>query len=113
MIVGALAGATIAGRQILIHVLPGSGSYGSALFGLHCYTWAFIAFGSIVLGTAVMLLFDSQFECDEYSLKQLTGVSLIALALFMLLALGNGISTLLECATGLCPDNPTDYMLLH
>jgi disulfide bond formation protein DsbB len=112
-IIGALAGAAIAGRQILIHVLPGSGSYGSALFGLHFYTWAFVVFSLIVLGTAVMLLFDRQFAGEEYAGLRLTGLSLVAFALLTLLALGNGVSTMLECAGGLCPDSPTEYLLLR
>jgi disulfide bond formation protein DsbB len=112
-IIGALAGATIAGRQILVHILPGSGSYGSALFGLHFYTWAFVVFTLIVLGTAVMLLFDRQFAGGENSVRRLTGLLLVAFALLTLLALGNGVSTLLECAGGLCADNPSDYLLLR
>jgi disulfide bond formation protein DsbB len=112
-IIGALAGAIIAGRQILIHIVPGSGSYGSALFGVHFYTWAFVVFSLIVLGTAVMLLFDRQFAGGEYAGRRLTALSLAAFALLTLLALGNGVSTVLECAGGLCPDSPTDYLLLR
>ena len=118
MIVGALAGATIAGRQILIHIVPGTGSYGGALFGLHFYSWAFVIFMLIVLGTAVMLWFDGQFANGQFAncqdtAKRLTGLSLAAFVLFTLLALGNGVATVLECAGGLCPDNPTDYLLLR
>jgi disulfide bond formation protein DsbB len=113
MIVGALAGAVIAGRQILIHIVPGTGSYGSDLLGLHFYTWAFVLFAAIMLGTAVMLLFDGQFERVEAPANRLTGLSLAAFALFALLALGNGVSTVLECGGGLCPDDPTDYLLLR
>jgi disulfide bond formation protein DsbB len=113
MIVGALAGAAVAGRQILLHIVPDTGSYGSALFGLHFYSWAFVIFALIVLGTAVMLLFDGQFAGGESSVNRLTGLSLIAFALFTLLALCNGVSTVLECAGGLCPDSPTDYLLLR
>jgi disulfide bond formation protein DsbB len=113
LIIGALAGAFVAGRQILLHIVPGSGAYGSAFYGLHFYTWAFIIFMLIVLGTAVMLLFDGQFERGENRTVPLTGLSLIAIVLFGLLALGNGVSTVLECAGGLCPDSPVDYMLLR
>jgi disulfide bond formation protein DsbB len=35
VIIGALAGAAVSGRQILIHIVPDTGSYGSPLFGLH------------------------------------------------------------------------------
>jgi hypothetical protein len=32
--------------------------------------------------------------------------------LFALVALGNAVSTLLQCGFGPCPDNPTRYELL-
>src|SRR5260370_9779022 len=98
MISGGLAGAAVAGRQILIHIVPDTGSYGSALFGLHFYSWAFVVFALIVLGTAVMLLFDGQFAGDESAVNRLTGLSLVAFALFALVALCNGVSTVLDCA---------------
>ena len=37
-ILAALFGAMAAGRQVLLHIVPGTGAYGSALFGLHLYT---------------------------------------------------------------------------
>ena len=116
VLIGALAGAVVASRQVLIHIVPGTGTYGSALFGLHFYSWAFIIFVVMVLGTAVMLLFDRQFAGDaevKGSTDRLTALSKVAFVLFGLLALGNGLSTVLECAGGLCPDSPTTYLLLH
>jgi len=44
---------------------------------------------------------------------RLTGFALISFALAGLLALGNGVSTVLECGGGLCPENPTGYLLLR
>ena len=35
-------------RQISLHVVPGTGSYGSALFGMHFYTWAFVGYGALI-----------------------------------------------------------------
>jgi len=113
MIIGAVVGGMIALRQILIHIVPGSGAYGSALFALHFYTWAFIVFTAIVMGTAAMLSFDRQFADGQRSVERLAGLSLAAFSLFALVALGNGISTVLECSAWLCPDNPIDYLLLR
>jgi disulfide bond formation protein DsbB len=113
VLIGALAGAVVASRQVLIHIVPGTGTYGNALLGLHFYSWAFFIFVVMVLGTAVMLLFDRQFAEDKDSAERLTMLSKIAFVLFGLLALGNGLSTVLECAGGLCPDSPTEYLLLH
>jgi disulfide bond formation protein DsbB len=112
VLIGALAGAVIASRQILIHIVPGTGTYGHELLGLHFYSWAFVIFVVMVLGTAVMLLFDRQFSQSEASAGRMTGLSQAIFVLFALLALGNGLSTVLECAGGLCPDNPTGYLLL-
>ena len=60
----AAAGAAFAMRQILLHIMPGDPGYGSALLGYHYYTWAFIGFAVAIVATAVMLLFDRQFEDD-------------------------------------------------
>src|SRR5262245_18665799 len=43
-LLAAAAGAAFATRQILLHIMPGDPGYGSALFGYHYYTWAFIGF---------------------------------------------------------------------
>ncbi len=42
VIAAALFGAAAAGRQVLLHIVPGSGAYGSPLFGLHLYTWSLV-----------------------------------------------------------------------
>ena len=111
-ILGAVAGGSISLRQVALHVVPGSGSYGNAFFGLHFYTWAFILFCLIVVGSAAMLLFDRQFRDAERVAVPLAGLAIVVVGLFAILTLGNGVSTLLECGAGLCPDNPTDYLLL-
>ena len=111
MILGALTAAFVSTRQILLHIVPGSGSYGDPFLGLHYYTWVLIVSVLILAGTAGMLMFDRQFT-DEKRDGALTGWPLAIFALFGVLALGNGVSTVLECAGGLCPDNPTGYLLL-
>ena len=113
-IIGAMVGAAIATRQILIHVLPSSGGYGNLLFGLHLYTWAFLLFTLIVLATATMLLFDRQFLHRDQSSDYLPGgLARNSLILYGLIVFANGISTVLECSGGLCPDDPTKYLLLQ
>ena len=66
----------------------------------------------IVAGTAVMFTFDRQFTVDREH-RPLSGWLLASFALFALVTLGNGISTLLECAGGLCPDDPKGYLLFQ
>ena len=110
MIVSAITGGAVSGRQILLHIVPGSSSYGSALFGLHFYTWAFISFVVIILGAAVMLMLDRQFAPDQGQPRaSLHWAATAAVFLFGAMALLNAGSTLAECGLGLCPDNPTNY----
>lgn len=112
-IIGAVGGAAIAMRQILIHIVPGTGSYGNPVFGLHLYTWAFIAFVVIVVGCAIMLLDDRQFSRVEPMSARLKPFPLSALLLFLVLAVANIFSTIALCGAGFCPDEPKDYILFQ
>jgi disulfide bond formation protein DsbB len=112
-IIGAVGGAAIAMRQILIHIVPGTGSYGNPVFGLHLYTWAFIAFVVIVVGCAIMLLDDRQFSRAEPMSVRLKPLPLSALLLFLVLAVANIFSTVALCGAGFCPDEPKDYILFQ
>jgi disulfide bond formation protein DsbB len=112
-IIGAITGGAISMRQILQHIVPGTGHYGNDVFGLHLYTWAFIAFVAIVLGCAIMLLDDRQFSRAEPMSVRLKALPLSALLLFLALAIANVFATIGLCGAGLCPDEPKDYMLLQ
>ena len=100
-------------RQILLYIVPGTGSYGNPVFGLHLYTWAFITAGVIILGCAIMLLDDRQFSRAEPMSVRLKALPLSALLLFLVLAIGNVVSTVALCGGGLCPDSPTGYELFE
>lgn len=118
VMISAFIGAMVSLRQTLLHIVPGTGTYGSASMGMHFYTWALVIYCLVILGCAAMLLFDRQFlatgeaasDWSQRSRAAPFGMAMVALA--ALLTLGNGISTVLECAGGLCPDNPVDYLLL-
>ncbi|WP_428032935.1 disulfide bond formation protein B [Ancylobacter sp.] len=107
----AIAGDVVAARQMLLHIVPGSGSFGAAFLGMHFYTWAALLFVVIVGGCALLLLFDRQFA-SRPRVYRLGGLALLAFGLIALLAFANGVSTVLECGGGLCPDDPEDYLLL-
>jgi disulfide bond formation protein DsbB len=111
-ILGALIGGAISADQVLHYVVPGSGSYGNTIFGLHLYTWAFIAFAAVVVGCGVMLLFDRQFE-SALPPSPMTLLPLSAVALLTLLAVSNVASTLAICGVGLCPEAPSGYLIFH
>ncbi len=110
-IVGAAVGAALALRQILLHIVPGSGSYGNAVFGMHLYSWAFIGFVLMIIGSAVLLLDDRQFARSEPWSNRLDVLPLTALVTFIVLAVGNIFSTLLLCGAGFCPEAPAGYLI--
>lgn len=113
VILSACFGGMVSIRQILGHIVPGTGTYGSAFLGLHFYSWALLVFGVIVLGCTALLFFERQFErADPVALRATTfGIAMVGLA--AALALANGVSTVLECGAGLCPDNPVVYEWLQ
>ncbi len=111
MILGAVAGAVVSVRQILLHIVPGSGSYGNAILDLHLYSWALIAFSLIIIGGAIMLLFDRQFVATEPT--RLSVLPVTAFMVFAALAVANMISTLAICGVGLCPEAPGGYLIFN
>lgn len=116
VLIAAVYGGSVSIRQILLHIVPGTGHYGSPVLGLHYYTWAGIAFFLIIVGTSIMLLSENQYERDEASgdTVRFGGNKLVQSAFFLMLFLGvaNAGATLLECGPGICDDPPTDYKFL-
>lgn len=109
-ILGAVAGGIISARQVLMHIVPGTGSYGNAIFGMHLYTWALIAFVLMVVGAGFMLLFDRQFA-PAPAPPPMDVLALMAIVVFGAIVVANIFSTLLLCGVGLCPDNPSGYLI--
>lgn len=105
ILVAALAGAGIAARQILLHIEPGNPGFGSPLMGYHFYTWAFICFVSAIAATAVVLLFNEQFE-EQPGPPQTGLFEHAAVWLIVAITLLNAVSALAECGFGWCPGDP-------
>lgn len=112
----ALLGAVVAGRQILLHILPGDSGFGSPFMGYHFYTWAFIVFVAGIFATAVMLCFNEQFApasgADEAPPRR-GQFENGAVALIIALTVLNALSVFLECGFASCPGNPVHYELLQ
>ena len=112
-LLAAVAGAAFSTRQILLHIEPGDAGYGSALFGYHYYSWAFIGFTAAIVLLATVLLFDRQFEREETAPPVAPGTfANTAVLLVIGLTALNVVSTLLECGFGACAENPIVYELL-
>lgn len=108
-LLSAVAAGSASLRQISLHVVPDTGHYGSALFGFHFYTLAFVAYGALVVYIGAMLLFAR--GDDERTRAPPAGVAAqLACWMFMLLAAANAAAFLAECGLGPCPDNPTSYL---
>lgn len=116
VLLAAIFGASVSIRQILLHIVPGTGHYGSPVLGLHYYTWAGICFFLIILGTSFMLLFEGQYKTSDTPENETrfgnNKLAKIAFFLMLGLAVGNAVSTLLECGPGICADPPTSYELI-
>lgn len=116
VIVAALLGASVAGRQVLLHVMPGDAGFGSAFWGYHFYTWAFIAFAAAILAAGVMLMFNGQFTGHDMADEHAPGPSRFetgAVWLVIALTLLNALSAFAECGFSACPGNPVHYELFR
>ena len=108
-LLSAIAAGSASLRQISLHVIPDTGHYGSALFGFHFYTLAFVGYGALVAYVGAMLLIAQ--PADERARVAPSGVATrLACWLFMLLAAANAAAFFAECGLGPCPDNPVRYL---
>ena len=110
-LLAALLGAVFSGRQILLHIMPGDPGYGSAIFGLHYYSWAFVCFAAAIALIGLVVLFDRQFA-DEGK-PQLGLFEKAAVWLVILVTLANVLNVFVECGLDVCPDDPVSYRLLQ
>ena len=97
-------------RQVFLHIAPGSGSYGPPIFGLHLYTWSFIAAALFMLLNIVLVVAGDYLK--RFHLRHEKAVMVlrhVAFALLFSIALANRVTTFMECGVSQCPDNPIKY----
>ena len=100
----------VALRQIALHVVPGTGSYGDPVFGLHLYTWSFIVSMAVLIGTSLILGVDRQYQLGYMNGKKTCWmVHVLFLILVILIGL-NVAGVAMECGLSQCPENPTKYL---
>jgi disulfide bond formation protein DsbB len=112
VLLSALFTSFVALRQIVLHVLPGTGSYGDAIFGLHLYTWSFITCMFIVIATTFMLGIDRQYRIPHRTNIRKPILTQALFGMLSLLIVANIVSVGLECGLHACPDNPERYLWL-
>lgn len=111
-LLAAILGAVFAMRQILLHIAPGDPGYGSAILGLHYYSWAFLCFAAAIVLIALVLLFDRQFEGIK-SPPHLTPFEKTAVWLVIGVTVANVVGVFVECGPNVCPDDPVSYWMFQ
>ncbi|CAG37159.1 hypothetical membrane protein [Desulfotalea psychrophila LSv54] len=112
ILISALFGMAGSVRQILLHIVPGTGNYGAPIWGYHMYTWAGIAFFCSLVFSAIMLLQERTITLGmivQQRDKATRYITIFAITLSLTLV----VLTFAECGLGQCPDNPTRYWLFE
>jgi len=113
-ILGALLGATMSIRQILLHIAPGDTGYGGEVFGLHLYTWALISFVVVLIFAGLLLTFGTEFMPIAPQARFGRVITWIVIGLFVFTIVANLIAVFaLEGFNWFLPDNPTGYELFQ
>lgn len=111
ILIGSLVTGMVSTRQMFLHILPGDSGYGTTFLYLHFYTWALLLSIATVLAVAILLIVGSQRLITTRSVI-IDLLSKGICILFVLIILGNLVSTFLECGGGQCADNPVQYLWL-
>ena len=111
-LIAAVLTGIIAGRQILLHIVPGTGAYGAPFLGMHLYTWNFIIAALFVLFIAFLLLIKREYltyftiPATSQTVRYLERIGFYLLFFLTLLNVG---SAFLICGFSQCPDEPKVY----
>ncbi len=111
--------AFVAMRQVLLHIVPGTGSYGSAIFGLHMYTWVFVMSIVAIIYIAMVMSGPAQYvlsnthkeDRDELRAPWAKHFAHFAFVVFFAMTLFNIVSIVHECGFQECPDNPVGNVI--
>lgn len=112
--IGAIAGASVSIRQILLHILPGDPGYGEPVLGLHLYTWAFVTFAIVLVYCGVMLMLIAKGNpVAPRPNTALWSVSTFVIWLFLAVLVANVVAIIvLQGFAAVLPDDPTSYNLI-
>jgi disulfide bond formation protein DsbB len=102
-LLSALFTSFVALRQIVLHIVPGTGKYGLPFLGLHLYTWSFIAAMMIIIFTSLILSIDRQYDNHLATRMRSHWSTYTLLAFTTLLVIINVVSLLIQCGISECP----------
>lgn len=106
VIISAMVGTVFSVRQVLLHICPVQGEatgYGTAVLGMHLYSWAIVVYAMSILGS-VVFLFLLKDDKKENNRNPMT-FEKIMFYLSVLIILINVIATFFECHLGPCCEN--------
>lgn len=109
--IGAISGiltATVAIVQILMHIVPDTGTYGSPFLGLHLYIWAFLLSSTFILANLIMILLLNESKLKRIVYKKTALIVVVPLLLSMII---NSFSAFAECGIYQCPADPKSYWI--
>jgi disulfide bond formation protein DsbB len=98
---GALLGAAVSIRQILLHICPGFPGFGLPVLGFGLYTWAFLVFASSVLALVVLLFL---YRADQKPKTPMNWLQKLACGALMFITLANLLLAFSVCGLQTCPD---------
>lgn len=104
----ALISGAISMLQILMHIVPETGHYGSPLFGLHLYTWGFILSSMVIFVNLLLITLLQEPNTPKPVNRKLAAI--IALPLITCI-MANAISAFAECGFNRCPPDPKSYWI--
>ena len=102
----ALVGISFSTRQVLLHICPMPGEptgYGTAVMGMHLYSWGVIVFFASMLGAALFLFLAEDEARGMVRVPSVFERSAFYTAGFICLA--NVIAACFECGLGPCCEN--------
>lgn len=95
--------------QVLLHIVPGTGSFGDAFLGLHLYTWTFVLCICFILYASLAGLYYVKPATELKPQNILVKMLVIFLILSLII---NILSAFIECGPYLCPSDPHSYWLI-
>ncbi|MDR6868481.1 disulfide bond formation protein DsbB [Microbacterium resistens] len=113
-ILGSVLGMAMSGRQVLLHIAPGDQGYGTAVLGMHLYTWALVSFLVVLVFCGVVLAGGRWLVPVAPTSAPLRIVAWAVVWLFVLTIAINAVVVFAEAGWNLyLPDNPTGYRLFE
>ncbi|MCB5167875.1 disulfide bond formation protein B [Streptomyces bambusae] len=112
-LVAVMAGSFASWRQTMLHILPGDKGYGSEVFGLHLYVWAWILFSASVVAIGIVLAFAHSTADRALPPSYRLPGQLVLGFLGVVIAINVVAVFFEEGFHWFLPDDPTRYELLY